>query len=172
MTVRAMSIYGTRPEAIKLAPVVNALRAEPGIQSRTVVTGQHREMLDQVNRVFGIVPDHDLDVFGKGQSLNRLMAKVLEGLDGVLAEVKPDVVVVQGDTTTVTAAAIAAFNRGIRVVHVEAGLRSGDLQSPFPEEANRRLASQVTSLHLAPTTSARDNLVLEERRPGLDRRHR
>ena len=91
MTVRAMSIYGTRPEAIKLAPVVNALRAEPGIQSRTVVTGQHREMLDQVNRVFGIVPDHDLDVFGKGQSLNRLMAKVLEGLDGVLAEVKPDV---------------------------------------------------------------------------------
>lgn len=166
MTVRAMSIYGTRPEAIKLAPVVNALRAEPGIQSRTVVTGQHREMLDQVNRVFGIVPDHDLDVFGKGQSLNRLMAKVLEGLDGVLAEVKPDVVVVQGDTTTVTAAAIAAFNRGIRVVHVEAGLRSGDLQSPFPEEANRRLASQVTSLHLAPTTSARDNLVLENVDPA------
>jgi UDP-N-acetylglucosamine 2-epimerase (non-hydrolysing) len=166
MTLRVMSIYGTRPEAIKLAPVVKALEVRPGIRSYTVVTGQHREMLDQVNRVFGVTPDHDLDVFGKGQSLNRLMAKVFDGLEDILSTVRPDVVVVQGDTTTVTAAAIAAFNHGIRVAHVEAGLRSGDLQSPFPEEANRKLASQVTSLHLAPTSSARDNLLLENVDPS------
>src|SRR5690606_20456904 len=114
-------------------------------------TGQHREMLDQVNEIFGIVPDHDLDVFAHGQTLNALMSKVFDRLDPVLADISPDAILVQGDTSTVAAASIAGFYRQIPVVHLEAGLRSGDILSPFPEEANRRLTTQVASLHLAPT---------------------
>ena len=163
---RVMTIYGTRPEAIKVAPVIRALEAHPELESVTVVTGQHREMLDQVNEIFGIVPDHDLDVFAHGQTLNALAAKVFAGLDAVLVEHRPDAVLVQGDTTTVAAASIAAFYRQIPVVHLEAGLRSGDIGSPFPEEANRRVTTQVTALHLAPTPTSRDNLLREATDPA------
>ncbi|WP_198671434.1 non-hydrolyzing UDP-N-acetylglucosamine 2-epimerase [Desertihabitans aurantiacus] len=161
MRPRIMTVYGTRPEAIKVAPLVKALEASDQFDSVTVVTGQHREMLDQVNEIFGIVPDHDLDVFAHGQTLNALMAKVFERLDPVLVEEKPDAVLVQGDTSTVAAASLAAFYRQIPVVHLEAGLRSGDISSPFPEEANRKVTSQVTALHLAPTKTSRNNLVRE-----------
>ncbi|GAA2736837.1 UDP-N-acetylglucosamine 2-epimerase (non-hydrolyzing) [Pedococcus aerophilus] len=161
MTLRIMTIYGTRPEAIKVAPVIKALEAHPDFESVTVVTGQHREMLDQVNEIFGIVPDHDLDVFAHGQTLNGLMAKVFDRLDPVLVDVAPDAVIVQGDTSTVAAASIAAFYRRIPVVHIEAGLRSGDINSPFPEEANRKLTSQTTALHLAPTSTSQANLLRE-----------
>jgi len=165
MPKRIMTIYGTRPEAIKVAPVIRAIEAHPDLESVTVVTGQHREMLDQVNEIFGIVPDHDLDVFAHGQTLNGLMAKVFDRLDPVLVDVAPDAVVVQGDTSTVAAASIAAFYRRIPVVHIEAGLRSGDINSPFPEEANRKITSQIAALHLAPTATSRDNL-LRESLPG------
>jgi UDP-N-acetylglucosamine 2-epimerase (non-hydrolysing) len=161
MTFRVMTVYGTRPEAIKCAPVVKALEESPDFEGVTVVTGQHREMLDQVNELFGITPDHDLDVMSHGQSLSGIFARVLDGLDPLLVEERPDAVVVQGDTTSSTAAALAAFNRGIPVVHLEAGLRSGDLASPFPEEGNRRLTSQIATIHLAPTSTSRDNLLAE-----------
>ncbi|WP_263119066.1 UDP-N-acetylglucosamine 2-epimerase (non-hydrolyzing) [Cellulomonas sp. RIT-PI-Y] len=161
MPIRVMTVYGTRPEAIKCAPVVKALAESPDFAGITVVTGQHREMLDQVNELFGIVPDHDLDVMSHGQSLSGIFARVLAGLDPVLEAERPDAVIVQGDTTTSTAAAVAAFYRQIPVVHLEAGLRSGDLDSPFPEEGNRKLTSQIASLHLAPTTTSRDNLLAE-----------
>lgn len=163
---RVMTVYGTRPEAIKVAPVIRAVEAHPELESVTVVTGQHREMLDQVNEIFGIEPDHDLDVFAHGQTLNGLMAKVFAGLDDVLVSEAPDAVLVQGDTTTVAAASIAAFYRRIPVVHLEAGLRSGDIDSPFPEEANRRITTQTTALHLAPTPTSRDNLLREATDPA------
>lgn len=163
---RVMTVYGTRPEAIKVAPVIRAVEAHPDLESVTVVTGQHREMLDQVNEIFGIEPDHDLDVFAHGQTLNGLMAKVFAGLDDVLVSQAPDAVLVQGDTTTVAAAAIAAFYRRIPVVHLEAGLRSGNIDSPFPEEANRRITTQTTALHLAPTPTSRDNLLREATDPA------
>lgn len=161
MKPKVMTIYGTRPEAIKVAPVIRALDASPDLDSVVVVTGQHRAMLDQVNRLFGLTPDHDLDVFSPGQSLNALAAQMLASLDPILAETAPDAVLVQGDTTTALAGGLAAFYRGIPVVHLEAGLRSGNLLSPFPEEANRKLISQLASLHLAPTSGARDNLLRE-----------
>lgn len=154
-------VYGTRPEAIKVAPVVAALQRSETLHPVTIVTGQHREMLDQVNEIFGIVPDHDLDVFDHGQTLNALMAKVFERLDPVLVDEAPDALVVQGDTSTVAAASVAAFYRQIPVIHIEAGLRSGNIHSPFPEEANRKITSQVSALHLAPTSTSRGNLERE-----------
>jgi UDP-N-acetylglucosamine 2-epimerase (non-hydrolysing) len=166
MTLRIMTIYGTRPEAIKVAPVIKALEASPVLESVTVVTGQHREMLDQVNEIFGITPDYDLDVFAHRQTLNALMSKVFDRLDPVLEGQAPDAVVVQGDTSTVAAASIAAFYRQIPVVHIEAGLRSGDITSPFPEEANRKITSQVAALHLAPTSTSRANLLRENVDPA------
>ncbi|PRZ08106.1 UDP-N-acetylglucosamine 2-epimerase (non-hydrolysing) [Isoptericola sp. CG 20/1183] len=156
-----MTVYGTRPEAIKVAPVIKALEESDSLDSVTVVTGQHREMLDQVNELFGIEPDHDLDIFQHGASLSTIVARVLERLDPVLESEKPAAVVVQGDTSTSTAAALAAFHRGIPVVHVEAGLRSGNINSPFPEEANRKITSQIAALHLAPTSTSKENLVRE-----------
>lgn len=156
-----MVVYGTRPEAIKVAPVIRALENAPGLSVHTVVTAQHREMLDQVNRVFGILPDVDLDIMSHGQSLNGVASLVMHKLDEVYARVSPDAVLVQGDTTTVMAASMSAFNRGIPVVHLEAGLRSGDMNSPFPEEGNRKLVSQIASLHLAPTGTSRENLMRE-----------
>jgi UDP-N-acetylglucosamine 2-epimerase (non-hydrolysing) len=156
-----MTVYGTRPEAIKVAPVIKALEDSDLLDSVTVVTGQHREMLDQVNEIFGIVPDHDLDIFQHGASLSQIVARVLERLDPVLEAEKPAAVVVQGDTSTSTAAALAAFHRQIPVVHLEAGLRSGDISSPFPEEANRKLTSQIAAVHLAPTPTSKANLVAE-----------
>ncbi|MET1153816.1 UDP-N-acetylglucosamine 2-epimerase (non-hydrolyzing) [Arthrobacter sp.] len=156
-----MPIFGTRPEAIKMAPIVSALKASPLFRCVVTVTGQHRDMLDQVNELFGIVPDHDLNILQQGQSLSAIMTRTIDGLDKLFAENKPDAVLVQGDTTTSTAAAIAAFYHGIPVVHAEAGLRSGDLYSPFPEEANRKITSQIASLHLAPTNVSRSNLLAE-----------
>ena len=156
-----MPIFGTRPEAIKMAPIVSALQESPHFRCIVTVTGQHREMLDQVNELFGIVPDHDLNILQQGQSLSAIMTRTIDGLEKLFAATRPDAVVVQGDTTTSTAAAIAAFYHGIPVVHVEAGLRSGDLLSPFPEEANRKITSQITRLHLAPTSTSRENLLRE-----------
>ncbi|GAA4692306.1 UDP-N-acetylglucosamine 2-epimerase (non-hydrolyzing) [Promicromonospora umidemergens] len=156
-----MTVYGTRPEAIKVAPVVAALEADDRFDSLTVVTGQHREMLDQVNDVFGIVPDHDLDIMSHGQTLGQIFARVMTRLDPILKARRPDAVIVQGDTSTSTAAALAAFYQQIPVIHLEAGLRSGDIMSPFPEEANRKITSQIAALHLAPTLRSLANLVAE-----------
>lgn len=160
-----MPIFGTRPEAIKMAPVINALERSPFFRCIVTVTGQHREMLDQVNELFGIVPDHDLNIIQQGQSLSAILTRTIDGLEKLFTHTRPDAVVVQGDTTTSTAAAIAAFYHGIPVVHVEAGLRSGDLRSPFPEEANRKITSQIASLHLAPTSVSKGNLMAEGVRP-------
>lgn len=162
MTLRIMTIYGTRPEAIKVAPIIKAVEAADGFESITVVTGQHREMLDQVNTMFGIVPDHDLNIMSDGQTLNGIVAKVIAGVDATLDQEKPDAVIVQGDTSTVMGAAVASFNRQIPVIHLEAGLRSGDISSPFPEEANRKLTSQIAALHLAPTNISKANLARED----------
>lgn len=161
MTPTVLTVFGTRPEAIKVAPLIRAIEASSVLHSRTLVTAQHREMLDQVNDLFGIVPDTDLNIMAKGQTLNGIASRVIGELDTVLAEEVPAAVLVQGDTTTVMGASIAAFNRGIPVIHLEAGLRSGNLLSPFPEEANRKLTSQLAALHLAPTPRSRDNLLAE-----------
>ncbi|MCI6411264.1 MULTISPECIES: non-hydrolyzing UDP-N-acetylglucosamine 2-epimerase [Schaalia] len=156
-----MVVYGTRPEGIKVAPVIRALEEDSRFNVMTVITGQHQQMLDEVDELFGIEPDIDLSVFEAGQSLNHLAAKIVSRIDGILAELTPDALLVQGDTTSVLMAAIAAFNRQIPVVHLEAGLRSGGLDSPFPEEGNRRLVSQIARLHLAPTARSRENLIAE-----------
>ena len=161
MTPTVLTVFGTRPEAIKVAPLIRAIEASGNLRSRTLVTAQHREMLDQVNDLFGIVPDFDLDIMAAGQTLNQIASRVIGELDEALADQHPDAVLVQGDTTTVMGASIAAFNRGIPVIHLEAGLRSGDIASPFPEEANRKLTSQVSALHLAPTSRSRANLLAE-----------
>lgn len=161
MTLRVLSIFGTRPEAIKMAPVVLALAAERGVRSTVCVTGQHREMLDPVLELLAVHPDIALDVMRPNQGLNGLFARVLEGIDQVLEIHSPDIVLVHGDTTTAAACALAAFHRQIPVGHVEAGLRTGDLQQPFPEELNRRLIDQVSSWQFAPTTVAKGNLEAE-----------
>lgn len=161
MARRIMTIYGTRPEAIKVAPIIKAIEKDDELENVIVVTGQHREMLDQVNTMFDIVPDHDLNIMSAGQSLNGIVAKVIHGIDEILDDEKPDAVIVQGDTSTVMGAAVSSFNRQIPVIHLEAGLRSGDINSPFPEEANRKLTSQITALHLAPTSTSRSNLTRE-----------
>lgn len=144
-----------------MAPIVTALQQSTELDCVVTVTGQHREMLDQVNELFGIKPDHDLNILQQRQSLSAIMTRTIDGLDKLFTEKKPDAVIVQGDTTTSTAGAIAAFYHGIPVVHVEAGLRSGDLFSPFPEEANRKITSQISSLHLAPTSISKANLLAE-----------
>lgn len=156
-----MVIYGTRPEAIKVAPVIKALEDDPRLTPVVVVTAQHREMLDQVNEVFDITPNVDLNLMAHGQTLNGIAGTVISKIDEVLEAHKPDAVIVQGDTTTVMGAAIAAFNREIPVVHLEAGLRSGDINSPFPEEANRKIVSQIARIHLAPTEVSRANLLAD-----------
>ena len=157
-----MTIYGTRPEAIKVAPIIKAIEQDSELENIIVVTGQHREMLDQVNTMFNIVPDHDLNIMAAGQSLNGIVARVISGVDGILEKETPDAVIVQGDTSTVMGAAVASFNRQIPVLHLEAGLRSGDINSPFPEEANRKLTSQIATLHLAPTSTSKANLTRED----------
>ncbi len=158
---KIMPIYGTRPEAIKMAPIVRALQSSEHFDCEVTVTGQHREMLDQVNELFGIVPDHDLNIIQPRQTLNGVLTRTVNGLDELFTAQQPDAVIVQGDTTTTTAGAMAAFYSGIPVIHAEAGLRSFDLFSPFPEEANRKMTSQITSLHLAPTSQSRANLLRE-----------
>lgn len=154
-------VFGTRPEAIKVAPLIAELRRDPSFDVRICVTGQHREMLAQVLRLFDITPDVDLDVMQPGQDLSQIAAAILAKLPDVLRAMRPDVVVVQGDTTSAFAAGLAAFYAGLAVAHVEAGLRSGDELAPWPEEVNRKLLSIVTRLHFAPTEDARANLLAE-----------
>ncbi|WP_315973583.1 MULTISPECIES: non-hydrolyzing UDP-N-acetylglucosamine 2-epimerase [Stenotrophomonas] len=158
---KVMVVFGTRPEAIKMAPVVEALKAQPEIETIVAVTAQHRQMLDQVMDLFGITPDVDLNVMEPGQTLAGLFAKILTGMTAVIAEHKPDLVLVHGDTSTTLASALAAFYNRVAVGHVEAGLRTGDIYAPWPEEANRRLTGPLTRLHFAPTTRSRDNLLAE-----------
>jgi len=160
--IKVISIFGTRPEAIKMAPVVREMQKCPDrIASRICVTAQHREMLDQVLSLFGLLPDYDLNVMQTGQSPTQVAAAVLAGLDAILQTERPDWVLVQGDTTTAMAAAIAAFHHRVKVGHVEAGLRSHDKWRPFPEESNRKIVSVVADLHFAPTERARQNLLQE-----------
>lgn len=161
MSLKVLAVFGTRPEAIKMAPVVIKLGQTEGIDVKVCVTAQHREMLDQVLSLFNLVPDYDLDLMQPGQDLFDITSKVLLALRDLLRQERPDIVLVHGDTTTCFAAALAAFYEGIVVGHVEAGLRTGDLTAPFPEEANRSLAGRLTSLHFAPTQGAADNLIRE-----------
>ncbi|MFG1410942.1 MAG: UDP-N-acetylglucosamine 2-epimerase (non-hydrolyzing) [Pseudomonadota bacterium] len=159
--MRILSVFGTRPEAIKMAPLVSAIAAEPSLTSLVCVTGQHRAMLDQVLGLFRITPDYDLDVMRPDQTLNALCARVIAALDPVLDEARPDRVLVHGDTTTALAAALAAFNRGIKVGHVEAGLRTYDLARPWPEEMNRQVVDRLCDQLFAPTAAAAANLASE-----------
>jgi UDP-N-acetylglucosamine 2-epimerase (non-hydrolysing) len=163
---RIMVIYGTRPEAVKVAPLIQALHRSPLFTPVVAVTAQHRSMLDQVNEVFGITPEFDLDIHQPGQTLTSITTRALAGVQQLLAEQRPDAVVVQGDTTTVFAAALAAFYERIPVVHLEAGLRTDSPYSPYPEEMNRRLATQLAALHLAPTQTSKANLLAENVDPA------
>ncbi len=164
---RISVIFGTRPEAIKLAPVALALKADPAFECSTCATGQHREMLDHALEAFGIRPDADLDLMRPGQTLAGLTARAVEALNAYLIELKPDLVLVQGDTTTVLCAALASFYNRVPVGHVEAGLRTGNMFSPWPEEANRTLTSRLAALHFAPTERARRNLLAEGIPPDI-----
>jgi len=158
---RVMSVFGTRPEAIKLAPVIQLLEKDSRFESLMVVTGQHREMLDQVLSLFNLHPDEDLNLMTDDQPLAQLTASIFSNLDPLLEKYHPDWVIVQGDTTTAMAAALAAYYRRIKVTHIEAGLRTGDKWQPFPEEVNRRVISTIADLHFAPTDLAWRNLVNE-----------
>ncbi len=164
--LRVLSIFGTRPEAVKMAPVVRHLAETPGIDSRVCVTAQHRQMLDQVLNLFDITPDVDLNLMRPNQTLTQITADILTGLDPILRDIQPDWVLVQGDTTTVMAAALLAFYHHIQVGHVEAGLRTDDRYQPFPEEINRRIAGVVADLHFAPTEHSRENLLRENVPPA------
>lgn len=156
-----LSIFGTRPEAIKMAPVVKALEQTKGIQSKVIVTAQHRQMLDQVLSLFEITPDYDLDIMKANQDLYDITARILLELKAPIQECAPDLILVHGDTTTCFAASLAAFYQSIPIGHVEAGLRTGDMSAPFPEEANRSLVARLASLHFAPTQLSKDNLLKE-----------
>lgn len=166
MTSRILTLFGTRPEAIKLFPLVHALEADPRLESRVCVSGQHRGMLDQVLQISGVVPHHDLDLMQPDQTLDSLTARLLTGLGGVLDAEQPDWVVVQGDTATAMAGALAAYYRKIPVAHVEAGLRSGNIHHPWPEEVNRKIIGTIAALHLAPTQTAADALLRENVDPA------
>ncbi len=159
--MKILSVFGTRPEAIKMAPLVLALARDPRFESRVCVTAQHREMLDQVTALFGIRPDHDLDIMRSGQNLNGITANILLGLKSVLEAEAPDMVLVHGDTTTTLATTLAAYYARIPVGHVEAGLRTGNLYSPWPEEGNRRVVGAIAALHFAPTDLSRQRLLAE-----------
>ncbi len=159
--LKILSIFGTRPEAIKMAPLVQELQAADSIESRLCVTAQHREMLDQVLNLFKITPDYDLNIMKPGQDLTDVTCNVLSGLREVLDDFKPDRVLVHGDTTTTLATSLAAYYAQIPVGHVEAGLRTGDIYSPWPEEINRKLTGSIATQHYAPTSWARDNLLKE-----------
>ncbi len=163
--IKVMSVFGTRPETIKMAPLVRELEAREEFESIVCVTAQHREMLDQVLRAFAIKPDYDLDVMRQGQSLSDVTARVLQGLEGVLRQVKPHMVLVHGDTTTTFAGALAAYYAQTAIGHVEAGLRTGDKYSPFPEELNRQFVGCMADLHFAPTELSKENLLREGKRP-------
>ncbi|NLZ27555.1 MAG: UDP-N-acetylglucosamine 2-epimerase (non-hydrolyzing), partial [Firmicutes bacterium] len=159
--IKVMVVFGTRPEAIKMCPIVLELKKRVEIETVVCITSQHRQMLEQVLECFQVVPDHDLALMRSGQTLTDLTRRVLGGMAGILQDEKPDIVLVHGDTTTTFAAALAAFYQQISVGHVEAGLRTDNIFSPFPEEFNRRAASIVTTLHFAPTQLAKENLIRE-----------
>lgn len=159
--MRLLTVFGTRPEAIKMAPLVKLLEREEGFESKVCVTAQHRQMLDQVLSLFDISPDFDLNVMKPGQTLTEITSNILVSLTPILEEYKPDLVLVHGDTSTTLCASLASFYSKIPIAHVEAGLRTGDLLSPWPEEANRKLTGALASLHLAPTVGARANLLAE-----------
>ena len=159
--LKAMTVFGTRPEAVKMAPLVKALEASPDIESSVCVTAQHREMLDQVLDIFRIRPDFDLDIMQDMQTLVDITTRALEGLHDVFREAAPDIVLVHGDTTTTFAASLAAYYLKIKVGHVEAGLRTHDKYFPYPEEMNRRLTGAIADLHFSPTVSNRENLLRE-----------
>ena len=165
--IKVMTVFGTRPEAIKMAPLVHALEQNEHTESIVCVTAQHRQMLDQVLDIFDIKPDYDLDIMEQRQTLATITEKSLHGLDTVLKEAKPDIVLVHGDTSTTFAGALAAFYHKIPVGHVEAGLRTYDKYSPFPEEMNRKLVGQIADLHFAPTARNRDNLAREQITDGV-----
>ena len=159
--MRVLTVFGTRPEAIKMAPVVRAINASDRLECRVCVTGQHAQMLKQVTDLFGIVPHHDLEIMRQGQGLTYVTSAVLNGMEDVLKRERPDAVLVHGDTTTSMATALASFYAGIPIGHVEAGLRTRDLAAPWPEEANRQITGRLTRWHFAPTDTARKNLLEE-----------
>ena len=167
MPIKVMPIFGTRPEAIKMAPLVNVLKNNPAFEVHVTITAQHREMLDQVLELFEITPDHDLNIMKARQTLVDITTRGLEGLDAVMKEVKPDLVLVHGDTTTTFVGSLAAYYNQIAVGHVEAGLRTYNKYSPFPEEVNRQLTSTLADLHFAPTEQAAANLASENRHAGV-----
>lgn len=158
---KVLVVFGTRPEAIKMAPLVHTLKNDRRFEARTCVTGQHREMLDQVLALFDITPEYDLNIMSPGQSLNQVTSRIVTGMEGVLSDFSPEVVLVHGDTATTFAASLAAYYRQIPVGHVEAGLRTGNIYSPWPEEANRKLTGCLTRFHFAPTDSSKANLLAE-----------
>lgn len=158
---KVLTVFGTRPEAIKMAPLVHKLADAQGIEAKVCVTAQHREMLDQVLALFEITPDYDLNIMKPGQDLYDVTSNILAGIKPVLSEFKPDVVLVHGDTTTTFSASLAAFYQQIKVGHVEAGLRTGNIYSPWPEEANRKLTGSLTNFHFAPTALSQNNLLKE-----------
>lgn len=160
--IKVLVIFGTRPEAVKMAPIVKALKKnEDYFHSKICVTAQHRDMLDQVLRIFDIEPDYDLNIFESGQTLTQITSRALLGLEEVIKDFKPDLILVQGDTTTVFSGALAAFYHQVKIGHVEAGLRSGNLYSPYPEEANRMMTGVITDFHFAPTIRSKNNLLRE-----------
>src|SRR5690606_7142999 len=159
--LKTLCVFGTRPEAIKMAPLAIQLAKDDRFDAKVCVTGQHREMLDQVLDLFELKPDYDLNIMKPGQDLTDITAGILQGLKSVLAEFKPDIVLVHGDTATTFAATLAAYYQQIPVAHVEAGLRTGNVYSPWPEEGNRKLTGSLTTLHFAPTVNSKQNLINE-----------
>jgi UDP-N-acetylglucosamine 2-epimerase (non-hydrolysing) len=160
--IKVLVVFGTRPEAVKMAPIVKGLKNdEKNFMTKVCVTAQHRDMLDQVLRIFDIEPDYDLNIFQNGQTLTGITCRALTGLEVVIEEYRPDLILVQGDTTTVFSGALAAFYHQVKIGHVEAGLRSGNLFSPYPEEANRMLTGVLTDFHFAPTINSKANLLRE-----------
>ena len=163
--MKILSVFGTRPEAIKMAPVVKALAEDPSFDAKVCVTAQHRQMLDQVLELFAIQPDFDLDLMKADQTLGDITGNVLHGMEGIFAQWQPDMVLVHGDTTTTLAAALSSYYAKVPVGHVEAGLRTGDKYSPWPEEMNRQITGRIADWHFAPTQKAQANLLAENCRP-------
>lgn len=161
MRKKILTIFGTRPEAIKMAPIINLLRTDDRFLSKVCVTGQHREMLDQVLKLFKIIPDYDLNLMKKNQSIDKILADIILGLSPIIDEYHPDIVLVHGDTITSFGASMASFLKKVKVGHVEAGLRTGDIYSPWPEEGNRKLTAVVSNIHFAPTKKSKENLLNE-----------
>lgn len=165
MKIKVMTVFGTRPETIKMAPLVKELKSREEIETIVCVTAQHRQMLDQVLNAFHIEPDYDLDIMKQGQTLSDITTRVLQGLEKVIKEVQPDIVLVHGDTTTTFAGALAAFYNQVAIGHVEAGLRTYNKYSPFPEEANRQFVGNIADMNFSPTEQSRDNLLREGKNP-------